>query len=124
LELENFKPLFVKRKNIYLQDLRKFQVLKKIGSENRKSENRKKRGSPQIANLQNWFNCERSADQTNSNSLQLCRFAICGNCLQTALNFRFGQWALICRGGQVRNLFRYAHFRNLRNKEICCGCAL
>ncbi len=28
------------------------------------------------------------------------------------------------RGGQVRNLFRYAHFRNLRNKKICCGCAL
>ncbi len=24
----------------------------------------------------------------------------------------------ICRGGQVRNLFRNAHFRNLRNKEI------
>jgi hypothetical protein len=28
------------------------------------------------------------------------------------------------RGGQFRNFFRYAHFRNLRNKEICCGCAL
>jgi hypothetical protein len=42
LELENFKPLFVKRKNIYLRDLRKFQVLKKIGSEKRKSENQKK----------------------------------------------------------------------------------
>ncbi len=28
------------------------------------------------------------------------------------------------RGGRVRNLFRYVHFRNLRNKENCCGCAL
>jgi hypothetical protein len=42
LELENFKPLFVKRKNLLLRDLRKFQVLKKIWWENRKSENHKK----------------------------------------------------------------------------------
>jgi hypothetical protein len=31
---------------------------------------------------------------------------------------------IVSRGGLVRNLFRYAHFRNLRNKEICCGNAL
>jgi hypothetical protein len=31
---------------------------------------------------------------------------------------------LYIRGGQFRNLFCFAHFRNLRNKEICCGCAL